>query len=136
MLPKTSRTWSYLSCSIPPHVGQTYELSGPRSQDFYGLAEEYGAALGRSVTYVDVPLDEWHDRELRSRQLPDHVFERLLTMAQLHAADRYNRLSSDHVKYRLLPLNYLRYSAIKSAINLPTDRERARGAPCPAHWAP
>jgi NAD(P)H dehydrogenase (quinone) len=78
-----------------PHVGKIYELTGPRSQDLHGLAGEYSAALGRSVTYVDVPVDEWRDRELRSRRLPDHVFEHLLTMAQLHAANRYDRLSSD-----------------------------------------
>ena len=78
-----------------PHVGKIYELTGPRSQDLHGLAGEYSAALGRSVTYVDVPLDEWRDRELRSRRLPDHVFGHLLTMAQLHAANRYDRLSSD-----------------------------------------
>jgi uncharacterized protein YbjT (DUF2867 family) len=78
-----------------PHVGKTYELTGPRSQDLHGLAEEYSAALGRSVTYVDIPLDEWRDQELRSRRLPDHVFEHLLTMARLHAANRYDRLSSD-----------------------------------------
>lgn len=75
------------------HVGKIYELTGPRSQDLYALAGEYSAALGRSVTYVDVPLDEWRDQELRSRGLPEHVFDHLLTMAHLHAANRYDRLS-------------------------------------------
>jgi NAD(P)H dehydrogenase (quinone) len=77
------------------HVGKTYELTGPRSQDLYALAQEYSAALGRSVTYVDVPIDEWRDKELRSRRLPEHLFEHLLTMAHLHAANRYDRLSPD-----------------------------------------
>ena len=77
------------------HVGKTYELTGPRSQDLHGLAGEYSAALGRPVTYVDVPVDEWRDQELRSRRLPEHVFEHLLTMAHLHAANRYDRLSPD-----------------------------------------
>jgi NAD(P)H dehydrogenase (quinone) len=77
------------------HVGKIYELTGPRSQNLYALAREYSAALGRSVTYVDVPVDEWRDQELRSRRLPEHVFEHLLTMAHLHAANRYDRLSPD-----------------------------------------
>jgi NAD(P)H dehydrogenase (quinone) len=77
------------------HVGKTYELTGPRSQDLHGLAGEYSAALGRSVTYVDVPIEEWRDKELRGRRLPEHVFEHLLTMAHLHAANRYDRLSSN-----------------------------------------
>jgi len=75
------------------HVGKTYELTGPRSQDLYALAGEYSAALGRAVTYIDTPLDQWRDQELRGRRLPEHVFNHLLTMAQLHAENRYDRLS-------------------------------------------
>lgn len=76
------------------HIGKTYELTGPRSQDLHGLATEYAAALGRAVTYAGAPMDEWRE-ELRARQLPAHVFEHLLTMAELHAGNRYDRLSSD-----------------------------------------
>ena len=36
------------------HVGKIYELTGPRSADLHALAGEYGKALGRPVTYVDV----------------------------------------------------------------------------------
>jgi NAD(P)H dehydrogenase (quinone) len=60
-----------------------------------GLAAEYSKALGRTITYVDVPLEQWRDQELRGRNLPDHVFEHLLTMARLHAANRYDRLTHD-----------------------------------------
>jgi NAD(P)H dehydrogenase (quinone) len=75
------------------HIGKVYELTGPRSQDMHAMAAEYSAALGRTITYVDVPLEQWRDQELRGRNLPDHVFEHLLTMARLHAANRYDRLS-------------------------------------------
>jgi uncharacterized protein YbjT (DUF2867 family) len=54
-----------------PHIGKIYELTGPRSQDMASMAGEYSAALGRPVTYVDVPFDDWRDQELRSRGLPD-----------------------------------------------------------------
>jgi uncharacterized protein YbjT (DUF2867 family) len=77
------------------HIGKVYELTGPRSQDLRGVAEEFSNALGRTITYVDVPLEQWRDRELRGRNLPDHVFEHLLTMARLHAANRYDRLTHD-----------------------------------------
>ena len=77
------------------HVGKVYEPTGPRSQDLHALAAEYSAALGRTVTYVDVPFKHWRDGELRGRHLPDHVFEHLLTMARLHAANRYDRLTHD-----------------------------------------
>jgi uncharacterized protein YbjT (DUF2867 family) len=77
------------------YVGKVYELTGPRSQDMIAHAAEYSAALGRTITYVDVPLEQWRDQELRSRSLPDHLFEHLLTMARLHAANRYDRLTQD-----------------------------------------
>jgi len=77
------------------HIGKVYELTGPRSQDMNSIAAEYSDALRRTVTYVDVPLDQWRDQELRSRNLPDHVFEHLLTMARLHADNCYDRLTRD-----------------------------------------
>jgi hypothetical protein len=58
------------------------------------MTAEYSDALGRTITYVDIPLEQWRD-ELRSRNLPDQVFGRLLTMACLHAANRYDRLTRD-----------------------------------------
>jgi uncharacterized protein YbjT (DUF2867 family) len=77
------------------HVGKVYELTGPKSQDLHGLAAEYSEALGRPVAYVDVPLEQWRDQELRPRGLPEYVSEHLLTMAKLHAANRYDRLTHD-----------------------------------------
>jgi uncharacterized protein YbjT (DUF2867 family) len=78
------------------HIGKVHELTGPRSQDMHAFAAELSDALGRTVTYVDVPLDAWLD-ELRGRKLPPHVFEHLATMARLHAANRYDR-HTDEVK--------------------------------------
>jgi uncharacterized protein YbjT (DUF2867 family) len=77
------------------HIGKVYELTGPKSQDMKDVAAEYSAALGRHITYVDVPIDEWRDYELRKLNLPEHVFEHILTMARLHAANRYDRITND-----------------------------------------
>ena len=77
------------------HVGKIYELTGPRSQDMAGMAGEYSAALGRKITYIDVPLDVWRDSDLRNLQLTEHVFHHILTMARLHAANRYDRTTRD-----------------------------------------
>jgi NAD(P)H dehydrogenase (quinone) len=77
------------------HIGKVYELTGPKSQDMGAVAAEYSDALRRAITYVDVPLPQWRDEDLRRHNLPDHVFEHLLTMAQLHAANRYDRLTHD-----------------------------------------
>jgi uncharacterized protein YbjT (DUF2867 family) len=77
------------------HAGKVYELTGPRSEDMRAVAAEYSEALGRTVTYIDMPMDEWRERELRPRGLPDHVSAHMLTMAQLHAENRYDRLTHD-----------------------------------------
>ena len=77
------------------HIGKVYELTGPLSQDMHAHAAEYSDALGRNITYVDMPLEQWEDEELRKQYLPRHVSEHLLTMARLHAANRYDRLTYD-----------------------------------------
>jgi uncharacterized protein YbjT (DUF2867 family) len=77
------------------HVGMVYELTGPRSQDMDGVAAEYSEALGRPIRYVDVPFDQWRDQVVRTHNLSDHVAEHFLTMARLHAANRYDRLTHD-----------------------------------------
>jgi uncharacterized protein YbjT (DUF2867 family) len=77
------------------HVGRVYELTGPRSQDMLAVAAEYTAALGRTIAYVDVPFDNWRDDELRKRNLPEHLFGHLLTMARLHSDNRYDRITND-----------------------------------------
>jgi len=46
------------------HVGQVIELTGPKSEDMRAVAAEYSAALGRTITYVDMPMAEWREREL------------------------------------------------------------------------
>jgi len=45
-----------------PYVGRAFDLTGPRSQDMNGVADEYTRALNRPVTYVDVPWETWASR--------------------------------------------------------------------------
>jgi uncharacterized protein YbjT (DUF2867 family) len=75
-----------------PHLGKIYELTGPQSQDMNGVAREFSAALGREITYVDVPTDDWR-RGLEKARLPEHVAKHLVTMGELHRAGRYDRLT-------------------------------------------
>src|SRR6476660_6113471 len=37
-----------------PHLGQIYELTGPRSQDMHAVAREYSEGLHRQITYSDI----------------------------------------------------------------------------------
>jgi NAD(P)H dehydrogenase (quinone) len=72
------------------HIGKTYELTGPKSQDINGMASEYSLALGRQIKYVDLPMEGW-EKDLKSRNLPEHVADHIHTMAALHRENRYDR---------------------------------------------
>jgi uncharacterized protein YbjT (DUF2867 family) len=76
------------------HIGKTYHLTGPSSQDMQSIAKEFSQALGRPITYVDVPLDVWKEA-LSKMGLPPHVVSHVVTMAELHQANRYDRYSDD-----------------------------------------
>src|SRR5262252_1157659 len=73
-----------------PHIGHVYELTGPRSVDMTELAAAFSRALGRPVSYVDVPLDRWQ-AGLSRMGLPPHTEQHVATMAQLHRDNRYDR---------------------------------------------
>ena len=75
-----------------PHVGTIYELTGPRSQDLHGVAQEFSDALNRQVIYRDIPHEDW-ERNLKRAQVPEHLAQHLLTMAELHRAGRYDRMA-------------------------------------------
>jgi uncharacterized protein YbjT (DUF2867 family) len=77
-----------------PHIGQALELTGPRSQNMNGVAEEYARALGRPVSYVDVPPETWAKQVLAAARLGPYVDEHLATVARLHRENRYDRMTT------------------------------------------
>lgn len=78
-----------------PHLGKVIELTGPKSEDIQAVAAEYSEALGRTIRYVDVPMEEWLEKDLAPHGLPAHVASHMKVMAQLHADNRYDRLTHD-----------------------------------------
>ena len=60
--------------------------------NFY--AQEYSKALGRTITYRDIPVAPWREA-LIQRGLSVHLVNHLATMADLHRAGRYDRMSDD-----------------------------------------
>ncbi|MGW7386704.1 NmrA family NAD(P)-binding protein [Streptomyces sp. NPDC054794] len=76
-----------------PHIGQVYELTGPRSVDMTELAAEFSRALGRPVSYVDMPSERW-EAHLPKLGMPPHLEQHVATMARLHRDNRYNRTAN------------------------------------------
>ena len=77
-----------------PHIGKIYHLTGPQSENMHFYAQEYSKALGRTITYRDIPVEPWRE-ELLERGLPVHLVNHLATMGDLHRAGRYDRMSDD-----------------------------------------
>src|SRR5262245_9007419 len=89
-----ARVVAALLANPQPHVGKVYHLTGPQSENMHFYAREYSAALGRPITYQDIPVGPWRDG-LLARGLPVHLVNHLATMADLHRAGRYDRASND-----------------------------------------
>jgi len=89
-----ARVIATLLANPQPHFGKIYHLTGPKSEDMHFYAQEYSKALGRTITFQDIPVEPWRDA-LLARGLPAHLVHHLATMADLHRAGRYDRMSDD-----------------------------------------
>ncbi|MGY5045188.1 NmrA family NAD(P)-binding protein [Streptomyces sp. 900105755] len=76
-----------------PHAGHVYELTGPRTVDMTEMAEAFSKVLGRPISYVDVPLEQWRNEVLSTIGLPSHIEQHIVTMCRLHQQNRYDRAS-------------------------------------------
>lgn len=81
-------------CAPREHLGAVYELTGPATLDIDELAAQYAQALGRPVSAVRPPYEEWQET-LGQVGLPPHVQQHIATMARLHRDGRYNRSTHD-----------------------------------------
>ncbi|MFI6519422.1 NAD(P)H-binding protein [Spirillospora sp. NPDC050679] len=59
------------------HVGEVYEVTGPRALTFAEAVDEIGKAAGREIAYVQVPVDAYA-AVLREHGLPGDVVEFLV----------------------------------------------------------
>jgi hypothetical protein len=69
-------------------------LTGPQSENMHFYAQEYSKALGRTITYQDIPVEPWRD-DLLKRGWPIHVVNHLAALCDLHRAGRFDRTSDD-----------------------------------------
>jgi NAD(P)H dehydrogenase (quinone) len=57
----------------------------------HGFAEDYGAALGRQVSYIPEEVDAWNEDYVDSAPAENpHVAEHLKTLTRLVAGGRYD----------------------------------------------
>lgn len=73
-------------------MGKVYELTGPQSLTMTEIAQEFSGALDRTIQYLNVPPQIW-EAKLRELQQPAHLVAHLISMAQLHRDDCYDRMT-------------------------------------------
>jgi len=89
-----ARVLAALLADSQPHIGKIYHLTGPQSENMHFYAKEYSKALGRTIAYQDIPVEPWR-AALLELGLPANLVNHLATMADLHRAGRYDRISDD-----------------------------------------
>ncbi|HWY02516.1 MAG TPA: hypothetical protein VNX60_02515 [Candidatus Acidoferrum sp.] len=67
-----ARVVAALLANPQPHIGKIYNLTGPQSENMHLYAREYSKALGRTITFQDIPVEPWRD-ELLKRGLAVHT---------------------------------------------------------------
>ncbi len=77
-----------------PHIGKVYNLTGYESADLDHYAQVFSEALGRKISYRNVPLTGWIEA-LRGFGVPAHLASHLSLMSKLHAEGRYDRMTDD-----------------------------------------
>ena len=79
------------------HISMSYELTGPELKDMHGFAGDYGAALGRRISYVPQDLDTWIETYINSviASRSPHIAEHLGTITRLVAGGRYDVVSGE-----------------------------------------
>jgi uncharacterized protein YbjT (DUF2867 family) len=71
-----ARVLAALLAKPEPHIGKTYHLTGPQSENMHFYVQEYSKALGRTITYQDIPVEAWRDGLLKLG-LPVHLVDHL-----------------------------------------------------------
>ena len=70
------------------------ETTASPQHKLHWLAEQALNWSGLPVTFQDIPVQPWR-AELLERGIPVHLVDHLATMADLHRAGRYDRMSDD-----------------------------------------
>jgi len=61
------------------HIGEIYELSGPRSLTFSEVTKEISIASGREIQYMNIPI-ELFITELKQQSMPDEVISLMIEL--------------------------------------------------------
>ncbi|MGP3919858.1 NmrA family NAD(P)-binding protein [Nonomuraea sp. 10N515B] len=79
-----------------PHLSKSYALTGPELKDMHEIAEDFGAVLGRKITYVPEDVETWNETYVDPAmgQFP-HIAEHLKTLTRLIGGGGYGGITDE-----------------------------------------
>jgi len=66
------------------HVGQRYVITGPKNMKMVEVAEVMSKELGRTIEYVDLPLENWRQALIEQPDFSEYVANHLVHVAKDH----------------------------------------------------
>ncbi len=114
------------------HVGQVYELTGPRLLTFAEAIQEIGRAAGREIRYVQVPMEQYKSLLAEHQVPPDFVW--LIDYFFTEVLDGRNARLTDGVQraLRRQPRDFADYARAAAASGVWSE-VHPRGGPDAAH---
>jgi len=76
------------------HIGQTYELTGPRQLTFKQVTEEISNVTGRDIAFTPITVDEY-ERMLREYEVPEDIIWLISYLFTEVLTDENSRVSND-----------------------------------------
>jgi NAD(P)H dehydrogenase (quinone) len=80
--PKLGRLIGHVLANPGPHAGQTYKLFGPVEMDYYGIAAAVSEALGTSIIYTPISIEEFCRHLEEKHHYPPFIVQHLAEVAQ------------------------------------------------------
>jgi len=67
-----------------PHIGKHFVLTGPRNMEIIEMAGILSKVLGKSVEYINIPIDAWRTAMVEKIGFPEFLATHLAAVAQDH----------------------------------------------------
>ncbi len=74
------------------HEGSIYELTGPEAISYFDAAEIFTKVLGKTIKFIDVPLDNTRDM-LKNGGWPDWMIEDMLSLYKFFKEGRASKMT-------------------------------------------
>ena len=74
-----------------PHAGERVILTGPDNLSIAEMANVIGQVMGRPVTYVDLPAEQWREILIQQVGMPEFLADHLYKVAIDHQEGIFDR---------------------------------------------